>query len=446
MKHMTIDRQPITVQAAIESVLQKSGNGEVETVSLLDAEGRYLAEELQADHPVPVFDRVAMDGYAVRSENVRHASFDNTIELKVIDTVGAGSVSRASVSSGEAIRIMTGAPVPSGCDAVVMLEHVSEREQDGEMIVRVNRPVSAGTNIARRGEDTPEGTVLARPGRRISAGEMAMLATFGYSRVRVYQRPVVGIYATGTELVDVDAPLEEGKIRNSNSYMLHSQILRAGGIPKQYGILPDNFELCYQAVDRALREVDFLITTGGAAVGDYDFVPQLLDKLQANVLFNKVAMRPGSVTTVATLDTCREGEGGESSAPQWIFGLSGNPSACYVGFELFARPVLRRYVGSDKPQLLSSTAVLSHDIPTKKRVDRLMRARLDIRGDRIVASTVGIDKSGVASSLIGANGLLFVAGGTQPQEGETVQVLWLDRPYEADEEADFLNVLTETRK
>ncbi|PJH58668.1 molybdopterin molybdenumtransferase, partial [Salmonella enterica subsp. enterica serovar Typhimurium] len=169
-------------------------------------------------------------------------------------------------------------------------------------------------------------------GAYINPGIVALLATFGYKKVPVTAKPKVGIIATGSELLAIDAPLEQGKIRNSNASMVYSQILRAGANPIYFGQFSDDFENCYEQVKRALEEVDFLITTGVVSVGDFDYLPAIYEKLNAEVLFNKVAMRPGSVTTVAHKDG------------KLLFGLSGNPSACYVGFELFVHPAVRSFV------------------------------------------------------------------------------------------------------
>jgi molybdopterin molybdotransferase len=412
-------RIPIQPHEAIAKILSLVKGGKVERIDISLANGRYLAEELVADHPVPSFDRSSFDGYAIRSKDTEGASFDRPCKLTVIESIAAGEVANLEVGTQQAIRIMTGAQLPKGADSVIGLELVKEiMGQDGKQI-ELNRFVSQGDNVSHIGEDTKQGTVLAKKGRRISAGEMAMLATFGYHEVKVYKRPVIGVYVTGTELLAVNEPLVPGKIRNSNSYMLLSQIKNAGAIPKYYGILPDNFKLCFEAVSDALQEVDYLITTGGASVGDFDFVQEIIQKLDATLLFNKVAMRPGSVTTVAT-----KGE-------KWIFGLSGNPSACYVGFELFMRPVIKAALGSEEIHLPKSQAVLMHDLDKSNVFTRFIRAKVEIRGAEVQISTVGVDKSGIASSLIEANSFLVVQGGTKLlRKGDLVEVIWLDQMNE----------------
>lgn len=418
------NRKPISVEEAIEAVHSRTKRGETEYVSIEDAHGRYLGENLVADHPIPAFDRAAMDGFAIVAADTEQASFEQPVHLTVIDSVAAGEVTSTSIASGQAIRIMTGAQIPQGTTAVIMLEHVQEStntntENKSETTIRIHTPVNEGQHISYKGEDVQYGTTIAEAGRRISAGEMAMLATFGYSRVKVYRQPLIGIFVTGTELLSVAEPMQPGKIRNSNSYMLISQIKQLGAIPKYYGILEDDFDKCYIAIQKALTEVDLLITTGGAAVGDYDFVPALLQKLKAEVLFNKVAMRPGSVTTVAQKEN------------KWIFGLSGNPSACYVGFELFVRPILKALLGANIKQLPKSKAIIEHDIEQKKKVTRFMRSFLKINGDKLTVSSIGVDKSGIASSLVKANALIIVPPNRgMIRKGEEVDVIWLDRPDE----------------
>ncbi|GAA0383215.1 gephyrin-like molybdotransferase Glp [Bacillus horti] len=409
-------RTPIPVPEAISRVIEKSKAGGTERVQLKDTIGRYLAEDIVADHPIPHFNRSAFDGFAIRSDDTLEANFENPIELKLIESIAAGQVATKEVGSHEATRIMTGAQVPIGADAILALELSETLEKEGEVWVRLNRPIPKGTHISEKGEDVQEGAILAHKGRRISAGEMAMLAMFGYHEVQVYKQPIVGIFVTGTELLPVEAEIEPGKIRNSNSYMLESQIKALGGIPQFYGLLPDDFELCYREINEALKKVDYLITTGGASVGDFDYVQDIVAKLGADTLFNKIAMRPGSVTTVATL------------GDKWIFGLSGNPAACFVGFELFARPVLRTFSGSKAPHLPRSKARLSHAIKKPNPFTRFTRAKAELQGSQVVVSSIGVDKSGIASALVEANALLVVPGGTRElKEGEELEIIWLDR-------------------
>lgn len=328
-----LDRRiPIPIADAVGQVMKYKRNGLTEYVSIFESHNRFLSEDLIATSDVPHFDRAPYDGFAIRSIDSQAASLDHPVEFEVIDHIGAGAVSAKILGPYQAVRIMTGAQMPDGSDAVVMLELAKEFVQDGKNFISIKRSYKPGDNVSFTGEDANKGEVLVKKGTLINPGIQAMLATFGYAQVPVSKKPIVGLFATGTELLEVDEPLEPGKIRNSNSYMISAQIDRAGAEVSYFGKLPDDFDTCYEAVTSALSKVDLLLTTGGVSVGDFDFMPAIYEKMGAEVLFNKVAMRPGSVTTVAQFNG------------KLLFGLSGNPSACYVGFELFARPIIRTFL------------------------------------------------------------------------------------------------------
>lgn len=305
--------------------------------------------------------------------------------------------------------------MPDLCDTVVLLELTREFEQDGKKYMAIERPYQAGDNVTFRGEDVKKGTILVPKGTYINPGVQALLATFGYNQVKVVKKPLIGIYATGTELLDVHEELEPGKIRNSNAPMLHAQIERVGAIPYYFGKLADNFEDCYKAISNAINQVDLLITTGGVSVGDFDYLPAIYEKLGARVLFNKIAMRPGSVTTVAELNG------------KLLFGISGNPSACYVGFELFVRPIVKTFFGSKKPHLKKARAILQADFPTPISFTRLVRGYMSFTEKGLEVIPVGFDKSSMVSTLATANSLIILPGGQRGfKTGSSVDVLLLD--------------------
>ncbi|GAE32467.1 molybdopterin molybdotransferase MoeA [Halalkalibacter hemicellulosilyticus] len=406
-------RTPIQVREAVQRVMGFSLEPTFERVKLEQAMGRFLAEDLIATHDVPSFDRSPYDGFAIRSEDTVGATAETPVTFEVVGHIGAGFVYEAELKAQQAVRIMTGAPIPKGSDAVIMLELVNERSNE---MIEIKRKVKKHDNISFQGEDTKKGTVLVEKGTQINPGTIALLATFGYSEVAVAKRVKMGVMATGSELLDVDEELVPGKIRNSNTPMVMAQIERAGGEAVYLGKLDDDFDSCYEAVKKALHEVDVLITTGGVSVGDFDFIPEILKKLEANVLFNKIAMRPGSVTTVALLP---EGK--------VIYGLSGNPSACYVGFELFVRPILRKAFYSKKPHLRRVTATLNADFPKPNPFMRFVRSQLIFQENTLYVEPSGLDKSGVVSSLSGADALMLLPGGTRGYErGMKVDVLLLD--------------------
>lgn len=285
---MVEKRKPIQVAEAVKRVISNDVMPQKEYVSIEESYGRFLAEDLLASHDVPAFDRSPYDGFAIRSEDTNAASSENPVSFTVVGEIGAGYVFNEEVQPFQVVRIMTGAPIPKGCDAVVMLEltkEISEKE------ILIKRLFKKGDNISYQGEDTKKGTVLVKKGTKINPGVVALLATFGYHEVAVAKQPVIGVIATGSELLNVDEPLAPGKIRNSNAYMILAQIERAGGKAKYFGKLDDDFDACLAETKKALAEVDMLITTGGVSVGDFDYVPAILKELGAEVLFNKVAMR-----------------------------------------------------------------------------------------------------------------------------------------------------------
>ncbi|MED5245990.1 MULTISPECIES: gephyrin-like molybdotransferase Glp [Priestia] len=413
---MLESRTPISIPEAIEKVMTYKRKGSIERVSITESYGRYLGEDIIADQNVPHFNKSLYDGFAVRAQDCVEVSSEHPVEFEVVGEIGAGSVFEEELKPFQAVRIMTGAQVPHSCDAVVMLEVTKSYEKEGKTYMALSRRASKWEHIALKGEETKKGDVLVSKGTRINPGVTAFLATFGYADVAVVKQPIVGVLTTGSELLDVNEPLEPGKIRNSNSYMALAQIVRSGGIPKYLGKLEDDFDRCYEAVEKALEEVDILLTTGGVSVGDYDYLPAIYKKLGANVLFNKIAMRPGSVTTVAE----RNG--------QLLFGLSGNPSACYVGFELFVRPIVRSFLHSPAPHLHKTKAVLNGRFKEPNAFTRMVRGEITDEGGRLLVTPVGMDKSGAISSLAAANGLIVLPGGEHGYDrGIEVDVLHLEK-------------------
>jgi len=411
------EREAIKVSEAVARVMNHTIKGEMEKIDLAHAEGRYLAESIIADHPIPPFDRSPLDGFAVRSEDTQAASQEHPVKLEVVETVGAGHISKKLLKPGQAVRVMTGTIMPQSCDAIVMFELATEKNEAEKTYIEIKRSFQPDDFVSKKGEETKEGAVVVEAGTKITAGVIAVLATFGYGNVPVSKKPKIGIYATGTELLDVNQDLQPGKIRNSNAYMMISQIRQAGGEPIYFGKLDDDFDLCFQAISSALKKVDALVTTGGVSVGDFDFLPEIYTKLGANVLFNKIAMRPGSVTTVAEKDG------------QLLFGLSGNPSACFVGFELYTRPWIKMFLQSPRPYLQIVKGTLTADFPKPNPFTRFIRSKVQYENGKVYASPVGMDKSQVVTSLAYTDALVAVPGGT--------------RGYKAGDDIDILLLLSE---
>ncbi|GLF90335.1 molybdopterin molybdenumtransferase [Bacillus safensis] len=406
-------RQPIPVEEAIEKVHQYEKHGKEEWVPLKDSLGRFIAEDILADHDVPAFDRSPYDGFALRAEDTKEASSGHPVEFEVIDHIGAGMVSEETIGPFQAIRIMTGAKIPNGANVVIMIELTKTFEKDGKSYMSLKRPLKRGDNISRQGEEVLKGNVMVKKGTSVTPGVTALLATFGYAVVPVVKKPVIGIISTGTELLQVSDAMEDGKIRNSNLSMVYAQVFEAGAEPLDLGGVSDDFDKSYHAVKAALSKVDILITTGGVSVGDFDFLPAIYEKLGAEVLFNKVAMRPGSVTTVAAMPN-----------GQLLFGLSGNPAACFVGFELFVKPIIYKWYFKEKPFPAFAEAMLTHDFPKANPFTRFVRAALQFTGSQLSVTPTGLDKSSAVTSIAEANCFIVLPGGTRGfQAGDQVGVL-----------------------
>ena len=406
-------RQPIPVEEAVKKVHQFQKHGQVEWVPLKNSLGRWIAEDILADHDVPAFDRSPYDGFALRAEDTKEASSEHPVEFEVIDHIGAGIVSAKTIGPFQAIRIMTGAKIPKGANVVIMLELTKTFEKDGKSMMSLKRPLKKGDNISRQGEETFKGNVMIKKGSKVTPGVTAILATFGYAVVPVVKKPVIGIISTGTELLQVSDAMVDGKIRNSNLSMVYAQVLEAGGEPLDLGGVSDDFDQSYEAVKAALSKVDMLITTGGVSVGDFDFLPAIYEKLGAEVLFNKVAMRPGSVTTVAAL-----------SNGQLLYGLSGNPAACFVGFELFVKPIIYKWCLKENPFPVFAEAKLTHDFPKANPFTRFVRASLDFAGSQLSVTPTGLDKSSAVTSIARADCFIVLPGGTRGfSAGDQVSVL-----------------------
>lgn len=409
-KKMVEIRKPIQVSEAINRVLQHSRAMPTITVSLDESYNSILAEPIIAQHDVPPFNRSPYDGFAIRSIDSIGASGNNRKQFNVIDHIGAGQLTSRKLGEKEAVRIMTGAPIPESADAIVMLEQTVEH--DGGFTIR--KPFAKGENVSRQGEDAQQGEQLIEAGTIVHPGIVALLATFGYAKVDVAKKPFVGILSTGTELIDVDEPLQPGKIRNSNGPMIIAQLKRMGIASKSYGMRMDDLDVCCQIVEKALEECDVLITTGGVSVGDFDYLPAIYDRLKAKVLFNKVAMRPGSVTTVATV------------RGKLLFGLSGNPSACFSGFELFVRPALLTMMGCKKPFLPYAKAILTEDFPKPNPFMRFVRSIYRFEDGKAYITPAGFNKSNAVTSIARGNAFMVLPGGTRGyKKGTEVDVLLL---------------------
>ncbi|MFC0522190.1 gephyrin-like molybdotransferase Glp [Pontibacillus salicampi] len=408
-------RQPIAIDKAIELVMQHGKEQGRELVSLQECDDRYIAEDIYANHPIPPFPKSPYDGFAFRSEDTASANRDNPVRFTVVEHVPAGATASRPIGKGEAVRIMTGAAIPEGADCVAMFE-VCHTYNEGDLEwVELKRPIRSMENVMDKGSETEEGALVIRKGTYMNPGVKAVLATFGFTKVPVTKKPKIGLITTGTELLDVEEDMVYGKIRNSNGPMIAAQCKRAGADFIHFGKLMDELEPSYERIQQALKDVDILITTGGVSVGDFDLMPAIYEKLEAKVLFNKVAMRPGSVTTVAVYEN------------KMLFGLSGNPSACYVGFELFARPIIRQALGTPAVYPKKIEAYLGEDFEKPNPFTRFVRGKMRMKNGFVYVEPVGMDKSAVVTSLSKADVFIVLRGGTRGyKKGDMVEALWVD--------------------
>src|SRR6202167_267594 len=320
-----------------------------ELAELLDSPGQILAEPVLADRNFPSFPRATRDGYAVRASDL--AKLPATLE--VIAEIKAGAQVNASlkIESGQAAAIMTGAPAPPGCDAVVMGEYTS---RDGDQ-VSITKGVAAGDNIVPTASEAKRGDRLLSPGVRLNHATIAAPASVGRSRLLVYSKPRVAVLATGDELVDIDVPLASNQIRNSNTYSLAAQIQADGGEPVLLPIAPDEPRKLRQLIEQGLQ-AGLLLMTGGVSMGRYDLVEQVLSEMQAEFFFTGAKIQPGRPVVFGRVDSCGAGTharaGASPPAPyKYFFGLPGNPVSTMVTFELFARPMLEARAGMSPRQL-----------------------------------------------------------------------------------------------
>lgn len=413
MSGLRFHRKALQVEEAQQAVLSYTRVLETEHAALAESFGRRLAADVSASHPVPHFRRSGMDGYAIRAADSMEASPERPVPLQVGETIFCGSMPANEVKPGQAAKIMTGAAVPEGADAVIMLE-MTGSEGDN---VYIRKRMTAGDNITPIGQEVAAGELLLRSGTMIGPGETALLASFGYSSVPVYRKPRVAIFPTGSELLDVDRPLAPGKIRNSNSYMVACQVREAGGEAILMPVLPDQPDLVERELRAVLDRVDCIITSGGVSVGDKDVLVDVFERWDGTLLFNKVAVRPGSPT----------------SAGVWngkpLFALSGNPGACFVGFELFAGPCLRAMQGHSVPLLPEAVARLSVDYAKGSAYSRYVRGTMDWTQGELAVRPAGTDKSSVMVSIKDTDCLIHIpAGGRGASSGDRVRVLLLGRP------------------
>ncbi len=386
-----------------------------EKVGLLDALGRVLGEDIIAPRANPPWDNSAMDGFAVRWADIHSEHAISTIpELNVVEDVAAGAVAKKSVGPGEAIRIMTGAPMPAGADTVVRIEYTEPSETSVRIMMA---EYGQGANIRPKGDDVQEGECIIAKGTQLRSGEIGMLAILAKSFVLVHQRPRVGILSTGDELADLDESFDENKIVNSNSYGIAAGVQEAGGIPVLLGIAKDNPDSLKDKIRQGLT-CDILVLSGGVSMGDYDFTKPVFAELGADMNFWKLAIRPGQPVAFGKIQG------------KLAFGLPGNPVSSMVTFDQLVRPAMMKLGGHAVWERPTVKAIFKETF--SKQTDRrhLLRGVLAYEGSDLVVRTTGKQGSGILTSMVKANGFIDVPEAVETlQPGDVVNVQLLSRNF-----------------
>lgn len=406
-------RRMLSVDEARERILKHCSPLPPERVPLLQAFGLVLAEAVQAEEPVPPFTNSAMDGYAVRALDTLGASSEHPVWLRVVGQVAAGQPRSISVTSGTAVRIMTGAVLPPGADAVVRFEDTDEVDSPSpnkhRTHVAVRRAASQGENVRPAGEDIPVGRVIFEPGTVLGPAHIGILAALGRSWVLAHRRPRVAILATGDEVVPPDQPLLPGQIRNSNSYTLACLVQQYGGEPRLLGIAADQEHELHQRL-RAAHGADLLLTSGGVSQGDYDRVKDFL-RSAGHFEIWQVRIKPGKPMAFGTIN----------GIP--VIALPGNPVASVVAFLQFARPAILRLQGRQDLQPVRVRATLTKRVDNRGSRRHFVRATLEVRGGQLLVTPVPYQGAAVLSGLIYGNSLAVIPEEwSEAQPGSQVEV------------------------
>lgn len=396
----------LEIDEARRVVLGAVTPSEPEPVALVAALGRVLAEDVRAEQPVPAFDNSAMDGFAVRAQDVAGAEGSRPVLLGVVDESRAGAPARARLAAAQAIAISTGAMLPAGADAIVPVEDTSRH--DGRVEVRA--PAPAGRHVRRAGDDLRAGETVLERGTRLGAAELGVLASLGWASVECASPPRLSVLATGDELLAADQPPRAGAVRDSSSITLAALARGDGADVVRSATVADDPQATTRALAAAVADVDVAVICGGVSVGAHDHVRQSLEQLDARELFWGLALRPGHPTWFGTL------------GPTLVFGLPGNPVSSMVTFVLLVRPALRAMLGMEAspPRL---TAVIDRDYEKPAGRAHAVRCRITAHEDGWHAEPTGPQGSHVLSSMLGADALALLASDTvSVRAGERVEI------------------------
>jgi molybdopterin molybdotransferase len=394
----------LSVSDALKIIVESLTPTSLETIPTSQALGRILAEEIHAAFDLPSFSNSSMDGFAVQAGEVANASPENPAILPVDANLSAGDGEPYILRSGQAARIMTGAPIPLGCDAVVPLEQTNyfplAPGSSTPVTVKIYNPVGAGENVRPAGQDARTGELLLQKGKKIRPQDVGIIAMTGQAEVRVYKKPRVGVFSSGDELIQLGESLSYGKIYDSNSHTLSAFVEITGGIPYSLGTAKDDFESVRACFDQAVqRGVDLIISSAGVSVGAYDFIRSVVEAY-GQIHFWRVNMRPGKPVTY----------GAYKGVP--FFGLPGNPVSAFIGFEIFVRPALARMSGWQQPTRVVQRVFLQEAVESDGR-ESYLRSVVAFSDGVWKAKLTGHQGSGNLRSLIQANALLLIPSGVK---------------------------------
>ena len=396
-------KNSLTFEEARALLLEKVRPVETETLPLESCAGRVLAARVTALRDVPPFDRSPFDGYAFRASDSAGASREAPATLRVLEEIAAGDLPSCSVSGGDAVRIMTGAPIPPGADAVVMYE----KTEFTRGTVTLFAPVRAGENIVRAGEDVRSGDVLAEAGSLIDAGTLGAFASQGLTALEVYRKPRVGLISTGSELLEPGQPPEPGKIYNSNRYTFAALLRSSGCVPEYLGSAGDSAEAIAGLIRAGTETCDAVLLTGGVSVGDFDLTPMAMEACGGEIFFRKVEIKPGK--------SCCYGRAGDTL----LCGLSGNPAAAVTNFYALALPALKKLRGLRDCLPREATVTLLSGFGKGSPNTRLLRGRLALAGGEVCMELPPNQGNGVLSSARGCDVMAVVPAGSGPLEAGT---------------------------
>lgn len=400
----------IKVDDALENILKETKFLEPENIDLLSSLNRVLAENIYSRDNLPPFNKSAMDGYAIKSQETIIATKDSPSQFLVQGVIKAGDYYSGRLERGQALKIMTGAPLPAGADAVLEIEKIEKKDNQ----IFIYQKVEPGTNIIKLGEEISEGQLALSKGQIIRPAEIGLLASLGYKSIKVYGRPKVALLITGDELINIEEQLTRGKIRNSNEYSLHALVIGAGAEAISFGIIPDNIDILREKLRLAFEQADLVISTGGVSAGDYDFIKDVLVQIGAQIKFSSVAIKPGKPLTFATYNG------------KTFWGLPGNPSAVINTFEQFVKPAIQKMMGRDSGLTEEFSVVLLEDFKAKKGRRHYVYASIKKENGIYYACNAGSQSSSQLITMSKSNGVVIIPEDKGPvQAGETLQARFL---------------------